>query len=379
MKFHSKQILRTTILGLALFVLVFDFHAQSMLDQFKGTLDSTFHSHPKAIGIQVAIVANDPSLNWNSAVGFSSVKKKEAFGDYQACLIASNTKTYVAATVLKLVELDQLKLDDPIGSLLSEGTRNLLEETGYKTDLISIRNLLSHSSGIRDYVDIHYLDLVNQDPQYVWSRDEQVELAMQAGGPLAPPNQVFQYGDINYLLATEIIERVYEKPFYTAIRELLGFEELGLKSSWFYPLEAYPAEQGSLAHQYWAEANWDSDTINPSWDLFGGGGLASNASEMAIFYQKLFSAAIIRDTNLLAEMTEPVLPESNYGLGLRRISFYGRTAYYHGGFWGTDVMYLPDYQLSIAVVCLEKDQRDLNAELSEALVLRIEAYLRSSK
>ena len=80
---------------------------------------------------------------------------------------------------------------------------------------------------------------------------------------------------------------------------------------------------------------------------------------------------------LLSEMSNYVLPkdQSNYCLGLQRISFHGLTGYYHGGFWGTDVMYLPKYDLTIAVFTLQKDKRGINAEISFAIIKCIEKML----
>jgi len=43
-------------------------------------------------------------------------------------------------------------------------------------------------------------------------------------------------------------------------------------------------------------------------------------------------------------------------------------AYYHGGYWGTDVMYVPELNTTIAGFTLEKSQRGINAEVSQKVL-----------
>ena len=83
-----------------------------------------------------------------------------------------------------------------------------------------------------------------------------------------------------------------------------------------------------------------------------------------------FEGEIIEDEELLQEMYTFVLPKekSNYCLGMRTLNFHGNTAYYHGGFWGTDVMHVPEINTSIAVFTLQKDQRDLNGQLHQRII-----------
>ena len=128
----------------------------------------------------------------------------------------------------------------------------------------------------------------------------------------------------------------------------------------------FPSGTQPLAHQYAAKYGWDSYQLNPSWDLYGGGGIASTVKDAALFFQYLFEGKIIEDTTLLKELHQFVLPKekSNYCLGFRNISFPTFTAYYHGGWWGTDVAYCPETNSSVAVFTLQKAQRGKFALLS---------------
>ena len=344
-------------------------NAQEVEKKFQQILDSTYQKNPDAIGIMIHVESPNKNISWTSAVGYSNKDTKEKINQNQPLLIASNTKTYVSATILKLVENGKIKLNEPIKKLVYKKTKKLLKKTGYDLNKITVKHLLSHTSGITDYVNDDYFKFVNENPNHEWTRDEQIGLAMQIADP-KEAGKSFAYGDINYLLLTEIIERKTKKPFYTSIRELLDFKKNNLNTTWFINLEDKPLNSLPLTHQYFNKYNWNSYNLNPSWDLYGGGCLVSNTKELAIFFQLLFEGKLIEDKEVLKHLYTYVLPKekSNYCLGIRSLSFFGNIGYYHGGFWGTDVMYLPKYNTTISVFTLLKEKRELNAEISHEII-----------
>ncbi len=345
-------------------------NAQEIEQKFQSILDSTYQVNKDAVGIMIHVESPDKNISWTSAVGFSNKKTKEEINKNQPLLIASNTKTYVSAAILKLVENGQLKLNQSIKRIICIKTKKLLKKSGYKVNKITIKHLLSHTSGITDYVDNSYFSFVNENPNHKWTRNEQIELAMKTAKPVASGIS-FAYGDINYLLLTEIIESKTGKPFYTAIRELLAFKKYNLNNTWFVDLENKPNNTLPLAHQYSEKHNWDSYNLNPTWDLYGGGGIVSTTKDLALFFQLLFEGKIIKDKVTLKKIYTYVLPieKSTYCLGIRNISFFGKTkAYYHGGWWGTDVMHLPKYNTTISVFTLNKEKRKINAQISMQII-----------
>lgn len=343
---------------------------QSLEQKFQLVLDSFYQAEPEAVGIMIHVEAPDKNISWTSAVGVSDKNENDKINQHQPALIASNTKTYVSTAILKLVENKKLKLEQPIKKIIKRKTRKKLKRDGYQLDKIQIKHLLSHTSGIADYVDDDYFKWVNDKPNYQWTRDEQIQRTVDIGKPLSTPGTQYKYGDINYLLLTEIIERKTKKPFYLAIRKLIDYKSHGLNSTWFINLEEKPGNTQPLVHQYWAKKNWDSYDLNPSWDLYGGGGLASTTKDLALFFQNLFEGKIIQDKNLLESMHAFVLPkeDSRYCLGIQQLSFKGLAAYYHGGFWGTDAMHIPALNTTITVFTLQRNSRKINAQLSKKII-----------
>ena len=356
-----KKVLKLTLLGIL--VLNHWTNAQTLETKFQAIIDSVYSANPTSVGIMVSIVSPEQNISWSGASGYSNRTDKTELDADQPALIASITKMYVSATILRLVENGKLSIDQPVGNLLTPRTKNLFEQHGYDPGLIMIKHLLSHTSGIRDFINQKYIDLVNKNKSHRWTRDEQLELTIKAGPPLGKPESVYSYSDANYLLLSEIIESITEQPFYTAMRALLDYESLNIHNTWFPTLEEKPGETKPLVHQYWGEVNWDSRDLDASVDLYGAGGIASTSHDLASFAYKLFNNEIIKDTTVLHQIFTKIptrdFKPSDYHLGLSYYNFSGLTAYGHGGFWGTRVLYFPELKTSIAVYVLERDKQGL--------------------
>lgn len=343
--------------------------------EYQTIIDSIYQSNPKSIGIMVHIESPKKGISWSGSVGYSDAENKIKLAPDQPALIASSIKTYVSATILRLQEQNKLSIEDAIKNHLTNKTIKLFESDGYELDSIKIKHLLSHTSGIEDYANEDYLNYIDKNPKHRWTRNEQLELAIKVGNPLGKPGDIFSYADANYLLLTEIIESVTKKPFYEAMRVLLKYDELGFSNTWFPTLETKNKQTKSMVHQYWGEKNWDSYNHDISWDLYGGGGIATTTKELAQFSYNLFNGKIIKDKNTLNLIFTTIETkdgkDNNYGLGLSIGDVKGYTSYGHGGFWGTVVLYFPEMDTSIAVYILERDKGKLRKNVLEALVLEL--------
>lgn len=345
---------------------------QSIETKFQAVIDSVYAAHPASVGIMVHVEAPDQGISWSGASGYSEKNTNTTLKPDQPAWIASNTKTYVSATILRLVEDGKLSIDKPIKKLLSDKTRKIFEEAGYDLDKITIKHLLSHTSGIQNYANQEYLDFIDANKQHRWTRDDQLALTVQLGPPLGKPGFTYSYTDANYLLCTEIIETIENKPFYTAMRELLKYKILGLNNTWFPTLEEQPVNTEAMAHQYYGQKSWDTYDIDISVDLYGGGGIACPTKDLAKFTYDLFDAKIIQDTAVLnliyTEIETKDEEPSNYYLGISKVEYQNFTAYGHGGFWATEVLYFPDLNASVSIYILDRDERKLIKSLMDQLV-----------
>lgn len=339
---------------------------------FQPLLDDFLANYPETRGVYVHIEAPEQGISWSGAAGFDSLKNQPLHPS-DPLLIASNTKTYIAATMVRLHELDKLNIHDAIAKGISAQTDSLLRSDGYQTDSITIAHLLSHTSGIVDYTDSEeFLDRILNDTEHYWTRDEQIALGIRDFDPLGPPGFTFHYSDLNYLLCTEIIESVTGKPFHTAVRDVVRYEDAGLHETWWNLLENPPANMRPLVQQFAAALGGDSYVQHGSIDLYGGGGIACTAKDLALFSQHVFEGNLFDNAStrelMLTEMPTQDSIAANYYLGIGLDDVGGMRTYGHGGFWGTIVKYFPDQHLSVALFVRERDGRRTSNELFEAVV-----------
>jgi D-alanyl-D-alanine carboxypeptidase len=321
------------------------------------------------------------NISWSGCIGQSNKNEKTKLDIDQPAMIASSMKPYVAATMLRLEEEKKLTIDDPIKDYLTDRTIKLFEDDGYNLKEIKIKHILAHRSGVYNYVNSEYFNMIHNDKKHRWTRDEQLQLSILMGEPIGVPADTFVYADANYLLATEIIETVSNLPFYKAMRDLLNYEELGLDNTWIPTLENPNPATKSLVHQYWSLREWDSYDIDPSFDLYGGGGIASTTKDLAQFAYKLFQGEIIEDINVLnkiyTKVTSDGEPEGRYCLGLFEGTTNGYKYYGHWGFWGSLVVYIPKLETSIAVFVLEYDEKQLRFDIRDALVSQLSKQVKN--
>jgi len=264
--------------------------------------------------------------------------------------IASNTKTFVAAAALQLADQGALDLDAPISETLPVHLVTLLEDGDYGVQAITARMLLQHVSGLPDHAQLEvYFEQIMADPQRLWTREEQVTLAMSDGERIGEPGERFSYSDTGYVLLGAIIENVHGAPLADSVRSLSGMDELGLTSTWWEGLELEP--DGAPARLNQIAFGVALADINPSMDLYGGGGLVSNLPDLARYHRAAASGALFDAPEIAAAMTTPsaqsLAAGSGYAMGLFTRAFAGETCYEHSGFWGTLAVYCPDSGVTV--------------------------------
>lgn len=298
--------------------------------------------------------------------------------------LASNTKTYVAAAVLRLVEEGRLALDEAVAGRLPAAQSALLRAGGYDPGAITLRHLLTHTSGLYDFGDSPDFNTAVLAGRH-WTRLEQLAGAMEWGRPYGVPGEVYRYSDTGYVLLGEILERTTGDPSYGgSLRRLLDYERLGLAATWLESLEPWPAGVPERAQQYLGER--PNEAFDVTTDLFGGGGLIAQLGDVRRFYAALFRGEVFRRRETLALMLTTVAAERGgpaaYGMvqqpGEYRMGIFvrrlgGLDCYSHGGYFGTQAAYFPGLDASVALGVNLADS-DLDGDLLAAVA----AVLRDS-
>jgi D-alanyl-D-alanine carboxypeptidase len=239
-----------------------------------------------------------------AAVGLADVGARVRIQPADRFRIGSVTKTFVATVVLQLVAAGRLRLDDSVArwlpGLLADGER------------ITIRDLLSHRSGLADVAD---------DPAVLggsrsdWSPRQLV--ALMAREPrTAAPGGALRYSSTNYLLLGLIVQRVTGRSVGSElVQRIIG--PLQLTNTAYTPgpiagehVHGYslPSHQGVVDAA--AEPN-DLESRSARW-AGAAGDIVSSASDVSRFFAALLGGKLLPSTELRA--MEAV--RSRYGLGL---------------------------------------------------------------
>ncbi len=205
-------------------------------------------------------------------------------------LVASLTKPLVCGVLLKLVERGLVLLDDPV-------RQTLPELTGKGTGAISVRHLLTHTSGLPDML-----------PDNQALRERQAPLAEFVAGACRvpvdfPPGTDWRYQSMGILLASAMVERLTGLSMKDALFELL-LGPLGLRSAVLGVREGYarrlvpvclPPEQ--------RDTNWHWNT--DYWRALGApwGGLHATGEELAVVLQMILNGGSYGDVDVFAPAT----------------------------------------------------------------------------
>lgn len=332
--------------------------------------DSIVAARPRMPGLLIAVQSKAHGRSWSVAAGMSDSAAKVPLRADQPVRIASNTKTYVAAAVLRLVEQGRLQLADPLSKHLPTRVDSLLRRDGYDTDVITLEQVLSHRAGFNEHPAVpSYVARLRTQPRYRWTPAEQLQWLVDSLAPVGPPGAQFRYSDSGYVLLGLIVERYTGQPLGPAVRQLVGFERLGLRHTWWETMEPVPPNTLPRAHQYLN--GFDSYDIDPSFDLYGGGGIVAPMAEVAQFLTALLEGAVLAQRATLETMLTPRSTEmAGYGLGVFGANARGLRGVGHGGFWGTTAMVFPEAGITIAVAATDQgESRQNNAVMSAVLAL----------
>ncbi|MGD0498151.1 MAG: serine hydrolase domain-containing protein [Bryobacteraceae bacterium] len=170
--------------------------------------------------VSVAVV-RDGKLAYAGAFGSASLAPRRAATVETRYAIGSISKQFTAAALLLLQEEGKLSLDDKVSKYFPDLTR---------ADQITLRQLLSHTSGYEDYAPQDYII-----PAWTKPVTPQQILDGWAKKPLNfDPGTRWQYSNTNYVLAAAIFEKVAGRPLAAFLKEKI-FDPLGMQSAGEWP------------------------------------------------------------------------------------------------------------------------------------------------
>jgi D-alanyl-D-alanine carboxypeptidase len=286
----------------------------------------------KGVPGTVALV-RDGSASWGFRSGVSNLRRETPMRLRLRYRIASETKTFVAALVLKLSEEGTLSLDDTVEEWLPGMVPG--------GEAITVRHLLNHTSGLYNYTDDPaFIDAfesyVRGNADFFWEPEELVAVAT-SHPPLFPPGQSWSYSNTGYIVAGLIVEAATGRGIEALLEEKI-FDPLGLSDTYLPITEARLS--GPHSHGYLLPGEGlelpndkplDVTRFSPSW-AWAAGGIVSDAGDVARFYRALLKGRVLTEQSL-AEMKAVVDVgyDAGYGLGLVQVDTPCGPAWGHDG------------------------------------------------
>ncbi|WP_256703062.1 serine hydrolase domain-containing protein [Burkholderia ubonensis] len=306
----------------------------------------------------IFVTGDGTPVPWGTAHGMADASANRPLGIDTPLRVASNTKMFTAAAVLRLWEQGRIDLDASIASVASPSLIAVLQAGGYRTESMTVRQLMNHSAGLYDHGDApSFMQTVLTDPSHHWTRDEQVRLSARYAGPQSEPGARFQYSDTGYVLLGDIVERATGETLAAVVRNALRFDARGLHSTWWELIEQPPSHVEPRARQFYGDI--EMTDVNATMDLYGGGGLVMSARDLASLAADLFEGRVFDNPQTLAEMLRADAHEGAdaYRLGVFVSEIGGTVCYSHAGFWGTVVYYVPRHRIAVSGVTTARGAR----------------------
>jgi len=280
----------------------------------------------------VAIISKNDSILYKGQMGFANRKSKKAFSDSSIFLIGSITKTFTATSILLMVDAGKISLNDQLSLFFPDFP---------KANQVTIKQLLTHTSGIRDY---HEFKNWKKQSQFKSLTPKQVIDSILINPFRFEPNEKFSYSNSGYILLGLIIEKVSGLTFSEFITQNIA-KPLQLSNT---GVCINGAEPNQLVEGYRTNPK---GVYNPDWinfnQPFSSGNMYSNLADLKVFTQALFKGKLI-SKELVELLKFDNSGSYGFGWGIRNIDslrFYGHMGAMNG-FVGA-INYLPEEDLFI--------------------------------
>ena len=237
----------------------------------------------------LAVSSGNGNYDWAGAAGMASHKNAIPMTSNTPFFLASITKLFTATVIMKLYEKKELKLDDLMVNHLPNSLVNgihIYKGIDY-TNKITIKHLLSHTSGIADYFldknkkGTNFIDIIRNEPKNPYTVDQTIAIARDELYPHFEPGKKAKYSDTNFQLLGKIIEKVVGKKLHQVYQDYF-FAPLKMKNAWLHS----KSKPNKKATSEVAEFYFDDQVVSnnrPFESSWADGGLISTTSDSLIF------------------------------------------------------------------------------------------------
>jgi len=298
-------------------------------------------------------VIRDGEFTYRRGYGMANLEYDLPLGPQSVFRIGSTSKQFTAAAVALLAEDGKLSLDGPV--------RRHFPEFPAWADGMTVRQLIHHTSGIRDYLVLAFLAGKADDADYytdAWVLD----LLARQRETNFPPGEQHLYSNSGYLLLAHIVQRVSGQSLREYAAEHL-FGPLGMHSTHFHDDHRHVLPRRATGYAPADDGGYRISTT--TLDMVGDGGVFTTIDDLLAWDRNFYDNRLGQGgPDLITTLTTPGRLNNgeslDYAFGLAVEDFEGLTLVSHGGaFVGyrADMLRFPQRRLSVAVLCATAPMR----------------------
>jgi CubicO group peptidase (beta-lactamase class C family) len=275
--------------------------------------------------------------------------------------MGSVSKQFTAASVVLAAEQGYLSLDDDV--------RKYVPELPSYGKTITLREMLHHTSGLRDIFGL--LFLAGRNAEDIHPTDELLDLVAHQKALNYQPGDEFLYSNTNFFLMSVVIQRATGKPLSQFAEENI-FKPLGMTHTRFYDDRTVVVPGRVPAYEPRKDRGF-SDDWSTNFEKVGDGGLMSSVDDLLLWDRNFYDNKLGKGTLLKELQTQGVLNSGKkiaYALGLFISTYRGLPIVEHGGAlfgYRTELLRFPQQKFSVICLCnvATSDPRHLANEVAD--------------
>jgi CubicO group peptidase (beta-lactamase class C family) len=277
-------------------------------------------------GASIAIV-RDGHITKAQGYGFANLELRSPATKETVYEIGSTSKQFTATAIMMLVEEGKLRLDDTITKYFPEAPQAWRG--------ITIRHLLTHTSGIQNHVAVpHWLDVFRTNLAFETapSRDELLNMFFKL--PLEfQPGETWAYDNTGYYLLGIIIEKASAKSYWQFLHERI-FKPLRMDAT--RSTDPQPIVRNRASGYEWKNDRFENRPVLLPTVAFSAGSLLSTVEDMAKWDAALYTEKLLKKSSLDQMWTAPATNDGtdapfNYGFGWFIENYHGHRFVQHSG------------------------------------------------
>jgi CubicO group peptidase (beta-lactamase class C family) len=318
---------------------------QALKGDARQKIDAVFAVYDKSDSPGCALaIYKDGEILYERGYGMASLEHGVAITPQTVFDIGSTSKQFTAFSILLLERQGKLSLDDDV--------RKFLTELPQYDRPITVRHLMQHTSGLRDYLTLWSLAGVKTES---WTtQKEAVQLVARQKRANFAAGDDWLYSNTGYLLLAEIVERAGGSNLRDFARDHI-FNPLGMRHTFY--LTDHTLIVARRATGYSAGAGGAFQVDMSDFEQIGDGGVQTTVEDL-LFWDRNFYAPSVGDAGLLQRaQTVGRLNGGrvlDYAAGLTIGEYRGLRTVRHGGSWAgyrAELLRFPDQKTSVACLC----------------------------